>query len=119
MSHTFKVKTPSQTITVELTEKQTEAIVDVYFDAALRICLEQKVKTLYLVVYDPDHDRRELKINLDKEMRHLASGNWLATDYEELAAMVKSFGRTYAFLQRYLKTWETDADEDDEVPNKR
>lgn len=114
-----KVKTPSQTITVELTKEQTEAIEDAYFDTALLECTAMtgltKGKQLYIGIAHPDHDYKpELKINLDKTIRELASGNWMASDYDELAAMVKSFGRTYDFLKRYLKTWETD---EDEVPN--
>ena len=114
-----KVKTPSQTITVKLTPEQTEALEDAYFKKALMECDVMTGLTkrgqLYLGVSHCNYDYKpELKINLDKELRKLASGNWMAGDYDELAAMVKSFGRTYEFLKRYLKTWETD---DDEVPN--
>lgn len=115
-------KTPLQTVTVELTKEQIEYMEYDYFDHALSECTvmtDIKGKNLLLCVTHPDHDvmddsRPKLKINLDKELRHLASGDWMASDYDELTAMVKSFGRTYDFLKRYLKTWETD---EEKVPN--
>ena len=96
---------------MDLTEDQAKAIEDACFRPALLECTAMTGLTkrgqLYLSIGHPDHDYHpELKIKLDKRLRELASGNWMASDYDELAAMVKSFGRTYDFLKRYLKTWE-------------
>ena len=108
-------------ITVTLTDEQSEAIGRAYFDEVLPECsVVTDIKDGELMLFVRDQNGSddlpiELVIGLDKTIRKLSIGNYIASDCEELQTMVESLGRTYEFMKGYLDSYKEEIDEENKA----